>query len=570
MKKKMQINKKKEERRGTQEKMLKVEKTARPAKAEKPIKATRPAKAEKPIKSAERADAVCPYAKKCGGCDYQGMPYEKQLKEKQAYVQKQVGNFCKVLPILGMDEPYHYRNKVHAVFDIEKKRGSRPGARGNGKAANGKQGNGKNGRLAAKPAPGGIISGVYKAGTHEVINIDACQIEDELSSAIIRDIRGLLHSFKIKTYDEDTGYGLLRHVLVRRGFHSGEVMVVLVLGSPVLPSKNHFVKALRELHPEISTVIVNVNDKRTSMVLGDKESVIYGKGYIEDTLCGCTFRISPKSFYQVNPVQTEILYGKAIAYAALTGNETVVDAYCGTGTIGIIAAKSAKKVIGVELNRDAVRDAVKNAKCNNVKNIDFYNADAGQFMVEMAEYRADAKTGEKNGADEVDVVFMDPPRAGSDEAFLSSVVTLAPKRVVYVSCNPETLARDLLYLTKHGYRAQECQPVDMFPWTKHVEAVVLLSKGEVDSKKIRVEFSLEDMDMSEFQDGATYPQIKEYVLEHTGLKVSNLYISQIKRKCGIGVGKNYNLPKSEDSRQPQCTSEKEKAIREAFKYFGMI
>ena len=486
MKKKMQINKKKEERRGTQEKMSKVEKTARPAKAEKPIKATRPAnaekpikatrpaKAEKPIKPAERADAVCPYAKKCGGCDYQGMPYEKQLKEKQAYVQKQVGNFCKVLPILGMDEPYHYRNKVHAVFDIEKKRGSRPGARGNGKAANGKQGNGKNGRLAAKPAPGGIISGVYKAGTHEVINIDACQIEDELSSAIIRDIRGLLHSFKIKTYDEDTGYGLLRHVLVRRGFHSGEVMVVLVLGSPVLPSKNNFVKALRKLHPEISTVIINVNDKRTSMVLGDKESVIYGKGYIEDTLCGCTFRISPKSFYQVNPVQTELLYGKAIAYAALTGNETVVDAYCGTGTIGIIAAKSAKKVIGVELNRDAVRNAVKNAKCNNVKNIDFYNADAGQFMVEMAEYRADAKTGEKNGADEVDVVFMDPPRAGSDEAFLSSVVTLAPKRVVYVSCNPETLARDLLYLTKHGYRAQECQPVDMFPWTKHVESVVLM------------------------------------------------------------------------------------------------
>ena len=579
MKKKMQINKKKEERRGTQEKMSKVEKTARPAKAEKPIKATRPANAEKPIKSAERADAVCPYAKKCGGCDYQGMPYEKQLKEKQAYVQKQVGNFCKVLPILGMDEPYHYRNKVHAVFDIEKKRGSRPGARGNGKAANGKQGNGKNGRLAAKPAPGGIISGVYKAGTHEVINIDACQIEDELSSAIIRDIRGLLHSFKIKTYDEDTGYGLLRHVLVRRGFHSGEVMVVLVLGSPVLPSKNHFVKALRELHPEISTVIVNVNDKRTSMVLGDKESVIYGKGYM--------FRISPKSFYQVNPVQTELLYGKAIAYAGLTGKETVVDAYCGTGTIGIIAAKSAKKVIGVELNRDAVRDAVKNAKCNNVKNIEFYNADAGQFMVEMAEYRADAKRGEKSGADEVDVVFMDPPRAGSDEAFLSSVVTLAPKRVVYVSCNPETLARDLLYLTKHGYRAQECQPVDMFPWTKHVETVVLLSKGAkcpvdlcsarteverrlVDSRKVKVDFSLENMDLSEFKGKATYEQIKAYVLEKTGLKVSSLYIAQIKKKCGLDVGENFNLPKSENARQPQCTPEKEEAIMQAFKHFGIV
>ena len=587
MKKKMQINKKKEERRGTQEKMSKVEKTARPANAEKPIKATRPANAEKPIKSAERADAVCPYAKKCGGCDYQGMPYEKQLKEKQAYVQKQVGNFCKVLPILGMDGPYHYRNKVHAVFDIEKKRGSRPGACGNGKAANGKQGNGKNGRFAAKPAPGGIISGVYKAGTHEVINIDACQIEDELSSAIIRDIRGLLHSFKIKTYDEDTGYGLLRHVLVRRGFHSGEVMVVLVLGSPVLPSKNNFVKALRKLHPEISTVIINVNDKRTSMVLGAKESVIYGKGYIEDTLCGCTFRISPKSFYQVNPVQTELLYGKAITYAALTGNETVVDAYCGTGTIGIIAAKSAKKVIGVELNRDAVRDAVKNAKCNNVKNIDFYNADAGQFMVEMAEYRADAKAGEKNGADEVDVVFMDPPRAGSDEAFLSSVVTLAPKRVVYVSCNPETLARDLLYLTKHGYRAQECQPVDMFPWTKHVETVVLLSKGAkgpvdlcsarteverrlVDSRKVKMDFSLENMDLSEFKGKATYEQIKAYVLEKTGLKVSSLYIAQIKKKCGLDVGENFNLPKSENARQPQCTPEKEEAIMQAFKHFGIV
>ena len=582
MKKKMQINKKKEERRGTQERMSKVEKTARPANAEKPIKATRPANAEKPIKSAERADAVCPYAKKCGGCDYQGMPYEKQLKEKQAYVQKQVGSFCKVLPILGMDEPYHYRNKVHAVFDIEKKRGSRPGVRGNGKAANGKQGNGRNGRLAAKPAPGGIISGVYKAGTHEVINIDACQIEDELSGAIIRDIRGLLHSFKIKTYDEDTGYGLLRHVLVRRGFHSGEVMVVLVLGSPVLPSKNHFVKALRELHPEISTVIVNVNDKRTSMVLGDKESVIYGKGYIEDTLCGCTFRISPKSFYQVNPVQTEILYGKAIAYATLTGNETVVDAYCGTGTIGIIAAKSAKKVIGVELNRDAVRDAVKNAKCNNVKNIEFYNADAGQFMVEMAEYRADAKRGEKSGADEVDVVFMDPPRAGSDEAFLASVVTLAPKRVVYVSCNPETLARDLLYLTKHGYRAQECQPVDMFPWTKHVETVVLLSHKKPDSViNVKVEFGegegkipLDNIEKRaesyKPKERVTYKMIKEYIEEKYGFKVHTAYIAEVKRDLGLPM---YDAPNAvEELKQPRKhpTPEKVEAIKDALKHFEII
>lgn len=397
----------------------------------------------------KRTTDACPYAKKCGGCDYQGMPYERQLKEKQAFVQKAVGQFCKVRPIIGMDEPYHYRNKVHAVFDIERKRG-------------------------------GVISGIYAAGTHEVVNIDACRIEDEISGAIIRDIRGLLHSFKIKTYDEDTGYGLLRHVLVRRGFQSGEVMVVLVLGSPILPSKNNFVKALRKLHPEITTIIVNVNDKKTSMVLGEKETVIYGKGYIEDTLCGCTFRISPKSFYQVNPVQTEALYRKAIEYAGLTGKERVVDAYCGIGTIGIIAAKKAKEVISVEQNRDAVRDAVTNAKRNEIKNVQFYNADAGKFMVEMSNVRIESEHSKKSAGlrseEEVDVVFMDPPRAGSDEAFLSSVVKLSPKRVVYVSCNPETLARDLKYLTRHGYEAVECQPVDMFPWTVHVETCVLLSK----------------------------------------------------------------------------------------------
>lgn len=381
----------------------------------------------------QKKESFCPYARKCGGCDYQGVEYEKQLKEKQALVQKYVGNFCKVKPIIGMENPYHYRNKVHAVFDIAK--------------------------------GGTIISGVYKAGTHDVVNIDACQIEDEISAAIIRDIRSLLRSFKIKTYDEDTGYGLLRHVLIRRGFHSGEVMVILVLGSPILPSKNNFVKALRKLHPEISTVVINVNDKKTSMVLGEKESVVYGKGYIEDTLCGCTFRISPKSFYQVNPVQTEILYRKAVAYAKLTGKERIVDAYCGIGTIGLIAAKKAGEVISVELNKDAVRDAIMNAKRNQIKNVKFYHADAGKFMVEMA------NTGEK-----VDVVFMDPPRAGSDEAFLSSVIKLAPKRVVYVSCNPETLGQNLKYLTKHGYEAVECTPVDMFPWTKHVETVALLSK----------------------------------------------------------------------------------------------
>ena len=389
--------------------------------------------------------------------------------------------------------------------------------------------------------------------------MDSCLIEDQKADEIIVTIRSMLRSFKIRVFDEDTGYGLLRHVLIRRGFTTGEILVVLVTASPVFPSKNNFVKALREKHPEITTIVQNINGRNTSMVLGDKEHILYGKGYIEDVLCGLRFRISSRSFYQINSVQTEKLYGKAMELAELTGKETVLDAYCGIGTIGLIASKHAGKVIGVELNQDAVRDAVQNAKKNGITNAQFFCNDAGRFMSHMAARSESA-----------DVVFMDPPRSGSTEEFIDAVALMQPKRVVYISCGPDTLARDLKVFAKHGYRAKEAWPVDLFGWTGHVETVVLLSKGEVDSKKIRVEFSLEDMDMSEFQDGATYPQIKEYVLEHTGLKVSNLYISQIKRKCGIGVGKNYNLPKSEDSRQPQCPPEKEKAIREAFKYFGMI
>ena len=313
---------------------------------------------------------------------------------------------------------------------------------------------------------------MYREGTHDIVPVDICQIEDKKADEIIQDIKGMLRSFKIKTYDEDTGYGLLRHVLVRRGFKSGEIMVVLVLGSPIMPSKNNFVKALRKKHPEISTVIINVNDKKTSMVLGEKESVIYGKGYISDELCGCRFKISSKSFYQVNPVQTEILYNKAIEFAGLTGKERVLDAYCGIGTIGIIASKKAKQVIGVELNRAAVKDAITNAKLNGVNNIRFYTEDAGQFMLKTSEQMLQ----DKNAG--IDVVFMDPPRAGSDENFMGSVVKLAPEKVVYVSCNPETLARDLKYFKKNGYRAVKAVPVDMFPFTEHVESCVLLCRAD--------------------------------------------------------------------------------------------
>ena len=376
---------------------------------------------------------ICSVAKKCGGCQYQGVAYQEQLKKKQKMEEDLFKKFCKVEPIIGMKNPCHYRNKVQSVFGRDRK--------------------------------GNIISGTYEANSHRIVPVEECMIEDVKAQEIIRTVRKLLPSFKIKTYNEDNGYGLLRHVMVRRGFKSGEIMVILVLGSPILPSKNNFVKALRKEHPEISTVVLNVNDKKTSMVLGDREINLYGKGFIRDELCGCTFRISPKSFYQVNPVQTEILYQTAIDYAELTGKETVIDAYCGIGTISLIAAKHAKKVIGVELNGDAVKDAKINAKENNISNAEFYKGDAGDFMVKMAE------NGQK-----ADVVFMDPPRSGSDEKFMSSVVKLNPKRVVYVSCGPDTLERDLKYLKKHGYEAKKIQPVDMFPFTEHCETVVKLEK----------------------------------------------------------------------------------------------
>lgn len=469
---------------------------------------------------------VCPVAKKCGGCSWQGISYEEQLKKKQKQIRKLLKDICLVEPIIGMKNPYHYRNKVNAAF--------------------------------AHRRDGSIVSGVYEEGTHRIVPVDECLIEDQTADAIIRDIRGLLKSFKIKVYNEDSGYGLLRHVMVRRGFASGEVMVVLVCASPIFPSKNNFVKALRKLHPEITTVILNVNDKKTSMVLGERNITLYGKGFIEDTLCGCTFRLSPASFYQVNPVQTEKLYQKAIKMAKLQGEEKVIDAYCGIGTIGLIASSHVKEVISVELNKDAVKDAIINAKRNGIKNVKFYQGDAGKFMVNLA------GQGKK-----VDVVFMDPPRAGSDEAFLSSVIKLAPEKVVYISCNPETLARDLKYLTKHGYEAKSAVPVDMFGWTEHVESICLLSKLNA-KQHIEVEVKMDELDLTAAESKATYEEIKAYVLEHSGMKVSSLYIAQVKQKCGIIERENYNKPKSEDAKQPQCPMEKEKAIMEALEHFGMI
>ena len=375
----------------------------------------------------------CKVWKKCGGCQFQGVPYTEQIKIKQKNMNKLLKKYGNVKPIIGMENPFYYRNKVHAVFDRDKK--------------------------------GNIICGTYEAGTHRVVPVEECMIEDKTSQEIIRAIRDMLKSFRIKTYDEDTGYGLLRHVLVRRGFSTDEIMVVLVVASPIFPSKNNFVKALRKKFPQISTVVLNVNDKKTSMVLGERDIVLYGKGFIRDRLCGCTFRISPKSFYQGNPVQTELLYKTAIEYAGLGRKERVIDAYCGIGTIGLVAAGKAREVIGIELNKNAVRDAIVNARENKITNARFYQGDAGEFMEGMV------SEGER-----ADVVFMDPPRTGSTEKFLTSMVKLGPSRIVYISCGPDTLARDLEFLTKHGYVTRKIQPVDMFSFTEHCEVVCLLTK----------------------------------------------------------------------------------------------
>ncbi|MBR0086195.1 MAG: 23S rRNA (uracil(1939)-C(5))-methyltransferase RlmD [Lachnospiraceae bacterium] len=374
----------------------------------------------------------CPVNKRCGSCTLLQVPYEKQLENKTLRMRELLEEFCEVKPIIGMEDPLYYRNKVHHVFGFSKK---------------------------------GILSGSYKADSHHLVNIDHCFIEDKESQEIIHTIRDLVKSFKITIYDEDTGYGTFRHVLVRRGFYTGEIMVVLVMADPVFPGKNNFIKALLKKHPAVTTIIQNINNRDTSMVLGKTNKTLYGPGFIKDRLADCVFRISPASFYQVNSLQAEVLYRKAAEFASLSGKETVVDAYCGVGTIGLSVAKRAKQVIGVELNPDAVKDAIINARENKIENARFYARDAGDFLTEMAARKERA-----------DVVILDPPRSGSTEKFLKAVDSVSPKRIVYVSCEPETLKRDLVFLKKLGWQAMKIQPVDMFPFTENIECCVLLER----------------------------------------------------------------------------------------------
>lgn len=476
--------------------------------------------------SSERITPDCPYFPRCGGCTYRHIRYEEELRLKKQRVQDNLsrigGSDVTVEEILGARDTLRYRNK--AQYPVSKD---------------------------------GAV-GFYRARTHEVIECEHCLLVKPEADAAAEALREYMQSCRVAGYDEKTGRGLVRHLYIRSNA-AGESLVCVLVNGDKLPKEDRLVTLLRDACPKCTGIVLGTNTKKGNVILGDRYRTLWGSDRLEDTLCGKTFRLSVPSFYQVNRIQAERLYAKAIEFAGLTGQETVLDLYCGAGTITLALSDHAKKVLGAEIVPEAIDDARENAARNGVKNVEFFCGDASDVAKKLA--RENLRP---------DVITVDPPRKGLAADVVESIAEMQPGRVVYVSCDSATMARDVKRLADLGYTAQRACAVDMFPRADHIETVVLLSKGEIDSKKVRVEFSLEDMDMSGFQKGATYEQIKAYVLEHTGLKVSSLYISQIKRKCGLDVGQNYNLSKKEDAKVPKCPPEKEAAIRDALKYFQMI
>lgn len=484
--------------------------------------------------SPDRIPVDCPVAGPCGGCSLRHLDYAAELRAKQESVLdafRRIGGLeVPVLDILPSPEVDRYRNKVQFPVGVDKN--------------------------------GAPCIGFYAGRTHRIVPCPDCKLQPGVLNEIGNALCAFFAQQGIRPYDEQSGKGLVRHIFLRRGAHSGQIMVCLVCTRAKLPHAEQLCTALREQFPAISTILLNVNAKNTNVILGGENHILYGPGYIEDTLCGVPVRLGPLSFYQVNTLAAERLYGVAAQYAQLTPDDTLLDLYCGMGTIGLSMADQCRELIGVEI----VPEAIESAKANAARMGEtvaaksrFFCADAGQAATQLAAEGLHP-----------DIVMLDPPRKGCDEATLSAVVRMAPRRVVYVSCNPATAARDAAWLEKNGYHAEKVQPVDLFPRTKHVECVIALSKGEIDSKKVRVEFSLEGMDTSGLQKGATYPEIKARVLEQTGLKVSSLYISQVKQKCGLEVRENHHKAKSENAKQPKCPKEKEDAIVEALKHFQMI
>ena len=522
--------------------------------------------------SPSRVEPRCPIAKTCGGCQIQALDYAKQLAFKQKKVREnliRIGSFAPeeidavLHPIVGMEEPWHYRNKE---------------------------------QVPVQQGKYGPVTGFYASHSHTVIPMTDCLIGSPKNKQILETVLSWMQAYNVPAYDEETGKGLIRHILIRDGIYSGQVMVCVIANDYRLPFEKELVEALRCLEG-VSSIVLNTNTERTNVITGRALRTLWGANDIVDTLHiheviqkqvngdtytskdsniqngtvfkkteeSVTFGISPLSFYQVNPRQTEKLYSLALTCAGLTGNETVWDLYCGVGTISLFMARHAKQVYGVEIIPEAIENARMNAERNGIENAKFYVGKAEEVLPDYVEnLKAQGKD------PQIDVICVDPPRKGCDDVCIRTMLEIAPKRIVYVSCDPATLARDLKKLTEGGYRLDYVQPVDQFAHTVHIETVCLLSKLSEAKHHISVQLDMDELDLTDAEKKATYQEIKDYVLEHSGLKVSSLYIAQVKQQCGIIERENYNKPKSEDAKQPQCPLDKEKAIKEALKHFGMI
>mgnify|MGYP003494301151 CR=1 FL=1 len=466
----------------------------------------------------------CDIAKKCGSCQFINQGYVKSLEYKNEECKKIFKDLkVNVHPVSGMEDPYYYRNKTIIAFD---------------KTYN---------------------YGLYEENSHRIIPYKSCLIHDQETDAIISKIAVLFRKYRVSIYDPQRRRGEIRHILIRRAVKTNQTLVVIVSNEAIFKGSKNFCNQLVKAFPSIKSIVLNTNKRQTSIVLGEQEKVLFGKGFIVDELCGMTFKISPRSFYQINHDQCEALYSKALSLITVK-DPKIMDTYCGIGTIGLIASKNAKQVIGVELNKDAVKDAKLNKTFNKVENIKFIQGDATEFMVEAAKQKVD-----------VDVIIMDPPRSGSTETFIKAAVSLKPQEIVYVSCDPHTQVRDLKLFRKLGYDFKDVYPYDMFPFTSDVETVCLLSKLHEAKHHVNVTVDMDEIDLTAAESKATYEEIKKYVVEHNdGMKVSSLNIAQVKAKYGIIERENYNLPKSGDAKQPQCPKEKEDAIEEALKAFKMI
>ena len=478
-----------------------------------------------------RVEPKCEFARQCGGCQLQALSYDQQLVFKTNKVKghlERIGGFTDIPmePIIGMDELFHYRNK--AQFPV---------------------GRNKEGK---------IVTGFYAGRTHNIIENRDCALGVAENKEVLDRVIAHMEKYGIEPYNEATGKGLVRHVLIRYGYFTKEVMVCLILNGNKIPKEEQLVKSLCEI-PGMTSITINVNKKHSNVILGEEIRLLWGQEYITDRIGDISYQISPLSFYQVNPMQTQKLYAKALEYADLHGEETVWDLYCGIGTISLFLAQKAKFVRGVEIVPAAIENAKENAKLNGLENTEFFVGKAEEVL--PREYK-------KNGV-YADVIVVDPPRKGCDETLLETMVEMNPDRIVYVSCDSATLARDLKYLCERGYELRKVCPVDQFGMTVHVETVVLLSQQKPDDT-IEIDLDLDELDATSAELKATYQEIKDYVLKESGLKVSSLYISQVKRKCGIEVGENYNLPKSENARVPQCPKEKEDATKATLKYYAMV